>query len=437
MRAKLFCLRLSVLLIATFIGVLQSMPTLAESPVDRIVAVVEDGVILESELRQKFEAIKRNLSQGNTSLPPDHVLARQVLERMIVDKLQSQMAEKAGIKVDEEALRGAVAQIAERNRMSPDEFRRSLRAEGIDYAEFVEQIRNEIAVGRLRAGQINNQVKVSELEIQNYLESHATSATGGDTQYLLAHILIATPQASSPAQVQAARDKALNLLKEIHAGLDFKQAALSASDSEQALKGGELGWRKKSEIPSLFADLVEHMKNGDVEGPIRSSSGYHLVKLLDVKGGEQHLMTKTRVRHILIKTNEVVSDEDAKQKLASLKNRIDNGEDFGALARGHSDDKGSAIKGGELGWVQPGALVPPFEEAMNRLDINRLSDPVQTQFGWHLIQVLERQQSDDGDEFRKNQAREEIFKRKVEEETELWLRRIRDEAYVEIRLGEE
>lgn len=405
--------------------------------IDRIVAVVEDGVILESELLQKLDAVKRNLRQANTSLPPDSQLARQVLERLIIDKLQLQLADKAGIKIDEETLRGAVQQIAQRNNMSPEEFRQSLRAEGIDYAEFVDQIRSEIAIGRLRSSQINSQIKVSDREIQNYLESHAFSQGGSDRQYALAHILIATPQAASPAQVQKARDKAENLLKEIKAGLDFKQAALSASDSEHALKGGELGWRKKSEIPSLFADLVDHMKEGDVEGPIRSSSGYHLVKLLAVRGGEPHILTKTRVRHILIKPNEVLSDSEAKQKLLTLKDRIENGEDFGVLARAYSDDKGSAIKGGELGWVRPGALVPAFEEAMNRLEPNRLSEPVQTQFGWHLIQVLERQQSNDSDEFRRNQAREEIFKRKVEEETELWLRRIRDEAYVEIRLGDE
>ncbi|QSA98253.1 peptidylprolyl isomerase [Methylococcus sp. EFPC2] len=424
------------LLLTLTLGVF-ALTAQAERPVDRIVAVVDDGVILESELLQKLDGVKRSLRQGNTALPPDSVLARQVLERLIVDKLQAQMAEKAGVRVDEETLRTAVQQIAQRNNMSVEEFRESLRQEDIDYADFVDQIRNEIAVSRLRSSQINSQIKISDREIQNYLETQNPSGASSDTQYLLAHILIATPQAASPAQVQKAKEKADKLLEDIRAGLDFKQASLSASDSEQALKGGELGWRKKSEIPSLFADLVDHMKEGGVEGPIRSSSGYHLIKLIGVKGGDQHLMTKTRVRHILIKPNEVLSDDDAKKKLLALKSRIENGDDFGSLARGHSDDKGSAIKAGELGWVQPGALVPPFEEAMNKLEINQLSEPVQTQFGWHLIQVLERQQSDDGDEFRKNRAREELFKRKADEETELWLRRIRDEAYVEIRLESE
>ncbi|CAI8899335.1 peptidylprolyl isomerase [Methylocaldum szegediense] len=409
---------------------------IAGEPIDRIMAVVEDGVILESELRQKLESIKASLLQSDTPLPPDDILARQVLERMIVDKIQVHMAEKAGIRVDDETLRQAVQQIAQRNNMSLDEFRRSLRQEGIDYAAFIEQIRNEITVGRLRSSQINNQIKVSDHEVQHYLETQGKLDINRDSEYLLGHILIATPQAASPSEVQKAKEKAERLVEELRQGLDFKQAALSSSDAAQALNGGDLGWRKLSQIPSLFVDLVPTMKEGSIEGPIRSPSGFHIIKLLGIKGGADESMTKTHVRHILIKPNEVLSDEDAKQKLLNLKQRIEAGEDFATLARGHSDDKGSAIKGGDLGFVQPGALVPPFEEAMNRLEINELSEPVQTQFGWHLIQVLERQESSDTDELLKNKAREEIFKRKVEEETELWLRRIRDEAYVEIRLNE-
>jgi peptidyl-prolyl cis-trans isomerase SurA len=405
---------------------------------DRIVAVVDDGVILESEFLQKFEDIKRKLRQNNVQAPPDSLLARQVLERLVVDSIQAQMAEKAGIRVDEETLRAAVQQIAQRNDMSVEAFRANLRKEGIEYADFVEQIRGEIVLGRLRASQINNQIKVSDREVENYLNAEGAGGRSGDAEYLLGHILIATPRAASPAEVQRAREKAATLLDKINKGLDFKQAALGSSDDELALKGGDLGWRKKSQIPSLFADAVEHMKKGDVEGPIRNSSGYHIIKLLDIKGenAADRPVTKTRVRHILVKTNEALSDAEARDKLLALRHRIENGEDFAALARGHSDDKGSAIKGGELGWVQPGLLTPPFEEAMAKLKANELSEPVQTQFGWHLIQVLERQEISDAGEMRKNRAREEIFKRKAEEETELWLRRLRDEAYVEIRLDE-
>lgn len=408
----------------------------ADTPLDRIVAVVEDRVILESELAQRLETVKRNLRQNNTPLPPLEVIARQVLERMIVEKIQIQIAERNGIKVDDETLRQAVGQIAQRNNLSPEQFRASLREEGIDYGGFVEQIRDEITLSRLRSSQINSQIKVSDREIQAYLETQGKPAANRDGEFLLGHILIATPEAAAPAAVQKARDKADKLVEELKHGLDFRQASLTSSDAAQALSGGDLGWRKLSQIPSLFADLVPNMKEGDIEGPIHSSSGFHIIKLLGVKGGQVEQFTKTHVRHILIKPNEVLSDDDVRRKLEALRTRIENGEDFTALARGHSDDKGSAVKGGDLGWVQPGNLVAQFQEAMDRLDVNQLSEPVQTQFGWHLIQVLGREQSADSDEAVKNQAREAIFKRKVEEETELWLRRIRDEAYVEIRLSE-
>lgn len=401
---------------------------------DRIVAVVEDGVILESELEAKVSAIEQTLRSSQTPLPPGDILQRQVLERLIVDRIQLQLAEKAGIRVDDETLRQAVQQIARRNNMDMEEFRNSLRQEGMDYATFVDQIRTEIATGRLRNGQVNSQIKLSDREVEHFLATQGKSSLARDSQYHLGHILIATRQAASPRDVQQARDKAEKLVSEIKAGLDFKQASIRSSDSPQALNGGDLGWRKLSEIPSLFAEVVPGLHEGEVAGPIRSPSGFHIIKLVGNRGGQFDSITKTRVRHILIKPNEVLSDEEAKRKLLAIRQRIENGDDFAQLARGHSDDKGSAIKGGELGWIQTGALVPPFEEAMNQLALRQISEPVQTQFGWHLIQVLERQESSDTAELLHNQARDELFKRKVEEETELWLRRIRDEAYVDIRL---
>ena len=405
----------------------------ARESLNRIVAVVDDGVIMESELVDRLAVIKRDMRQSSTQAPPDSVLVPKVLDGMVLEKIQAQMAERAGIKADEETVRAQVEKIAEHNRMSVEEFRRNLSAQGIAYADFLDHVRNEIVTGTLLRSQVYSQVRVSDREVENYMKAKGLGG-GGDPDYLLGHILIATPSAASPADVQKAKEKAEKLVADIKGGLDFKQAAMGASDDGLALKGGELGWRKKSQIPSLFADVVDKMKEGDVEGPIRSSSGYHIIKMLGLKGAGGHLINKTRVRHILIKTTEVLDDEEARQRLLTLKRRIEGGEDFATLARGHSDDKGSAIKGGELGWVQPGVLVPPFEAAMDKLAVNQLSDPVQTQYGWHLIQVLERQQSNDSGESEKSRAREEIGKRKAEEERELWLRRIRDEAYVEIRL---
>ena len=407
-----------------------------EAAVDRIVAVVEDDVILESELDKKLTDIKQGLSHSNTPTPPDDILARQVLERMIIDKIQIHLAEKSGLRVDDETVRQAVLQIAQRNSMTPEQLRDSLRQEGISYPEFVEQVRGEITVQRLRATQVNSQIKVTDREIRQWMESRSEGGISRDTEYLLGHILIATPQAASPAQVQKARERAEQLLEQLKQGLDFREASAGASDSDQALTGGELGWRKLNQIPTLFADVAPTLKEGDLAGPIRSPSGFHIIKMLGIKGTGAERITKTHVRHILIKPNEVLSDEEAKQKILALRTRIEAGDDFAALARGHSEDKGSAIKGGDLGFVDPGALVPEFERAMNDLEINQLSGPVQTQFGWHLIQVLERKESTDTEDVLKKQAHDEIFKRKVEEEMELWLRRIRDEAYVEIRLQE-
>lgn len=407
----------------------------AAESLDQIVAVVEDDVILESEFENNLMQIKQRIRQGNTQMPPESVLERQVLESMIVEKIQENLADRVGIKIDEETLRSGMQEFAQRNNLTMEELPRALSSQGIRYADFINQFRSQMAIGRLRASQVNSQIKVTDLEVENYLKTQGS--VGADDEYLLGHILIATPRAASPTEVQKAKDRADKLVDEIRKGLDFRQAAMSSSDDERALKGGELGWRKKSQIPSLFADVVDRMKEGDIQGPIRSSSGFHIIKMLGIKGSGEHLVTKLHVRHILIKPTETLSDQEARQKLLALRHRIENGEDFESIARGNSDDKGSAIKGGDLGWVQSGtgAFVPPFEEAMSRLAVNQLSEPVQTQFGWHLIQVLGRQQTNDSGDIQKNKAREEIFKRKVEEETELWLRRIRDEAYVEIRLG--
>lgn len=404
--------------------------------VDRIVAVVEDDVILESELQKKIAVIRQGLSQSGTLPPSELALARQVLDRLILEKIQISMAEKSGLRVDDETLRQTIQQIAQKNNMSPEDLRSSLRAEGIEYPDFLEQIRGELAQQRLRSSQVNSQIKISDREIQNWMEARLKAGANPNVEYQIGQILIATPQGATPETVQAAREKAEKIIADLRKGADFRQVSLSSSDASEALKGGDLGWRKLSELPTIYADAVPKMKKGAIEGPIRSPSGFHIIKLMDQRGGDVESITKTRVRHILLKPNEVMTNDDARKKLETIKTRIEAGDDFGELARGNSDDKGSAVKGGDLGFVAPGALVPEFEQAMNDLKPNELSEPVQSQFGWHLIQVLERQESDDTNELLKKQAQDEIFKRKVDEETELWLRRIRDEAYVEIRVPE-
>jgi peptidyl-prolyl cis-trans isomerase SurA len=283
----------------------------------------------------------------------------------------------------------------------------------------------------LRAREIGSRIKVTDREVEHYLDTQGKIGSES-VQYHLGHILIALKEGASASEIQAAQSKADEIVAKLRRGQDFTHTAVSNSDDNNALSGGDLGWRNINDIPTLFVDTVNKMAAGDISEPIRSPSGFHIIKLFDLKGAGNHTVTKTEVRHILIKTNELIDDNEAQKRLLALKARIADGDDFAALARAHSDDKGSALKGGSLGKVNPGDLVKEFEDTMNGLAIKQLSDPVQTQFGWHLIQVLNRETKDNSDEHQKNLARESIRKRKIEEETELWLRRIRDEAYVEI-----
>ncbi|MGY6276629.1 peptidylprolyl isomerase [Methylomonas sp. MgM2] len=400
---------------------------------DRIVAIVEDDVILERELDREVAAVSNKLRSTNVMMPPEFVLKKQVLERMIVDKLQRQLAARSGIQVSDEMLRNSVADIAARNNMSMDRFKRELADQGMDYQAFEENLRNEIIINQLRGREISSRIKVTDAEVNHYLETHQNTGSA-DMRYHLGHILISIPSGASSATIAKAKDKAEKTVNELRAGKDFSETAISVSDDDNALNGGDLGWRSMAQIPTLFTDIVIHMAQGDVSDPIRSPSGFHIIKMLETEGAVHHIVTKTNVRHILIKTNELIDDEEAKKRLLALRERIIDGDDFATLARSHSDDKGSAINGGSLDWVGPGALVPPFEEAMNKLAINEISKPVQTQFGWHIIQVLGRESQDDSEQYRKDKVRDEIRKQKIEEETELWLRRLRDEAYVEIDL---
>ncbi|MGZ0078755.1 peptidylprolyl isomerase [Methylomonas sp. YC3] len=400
---------------------------------DRIVAVVEEDVILERELNNEVGAIVSKLRSNNVTMPPEYVLRKQVLERMVVDKLQRQLAAKSGVQVSDEMLSTSVADIASRNGLSVESFRNELAKQGMDYKAFEDNLRNEIIINQLRGREIGSRVKVTDAEVLHYMETQS-KAGQSNSQYHLGHILIAVSEAASASAIQKAKDKADQVIADLRGGKDFKQVAVSVSDDDNALKGGDLGWRSIGQIPSLFTEVVTTMNQGDVSEAIRSPSGFHIIKMLETEGAGQHIVTKTKVRHILIKTNELVDDAEAQKRLIALRERINDGDDFANLARAHSDDKGSAINGGSLDWVGPGALVPPFEEAMNKLAINEISQPVQTQFGWHMIQVLGRENQDNSEQFKKDKIREEIRKRKIEEETELWLRRLRDEAFVEIDL---
>ncbi len=401
---------------------------------DKIVAVVEDDVILGTELDREVAGIMQRIQASKTQIPPESILRKQVLEKLIIDKLQRQLAERAGITVTEDMLNNSAADIAQRNNMDSQQFKAELEKQGMSYKSFLDNMRNEIIINQLRGREIGGRIKVTDREVEHYMETQEKIGEEA-IQYHLGHILIAVKEAASASEIQKAQSKADDLVKKLRAGQEFTQTAISQSDDSNALKGGDLGWRSLSDIPTLFIDDVRLMKQGDIAEPVRSPSGFHIIKLLELKGLDNHIITKTKVRHILIKTNELVDDAEAKKRLLALKARILDGDDFAALARAHSDDKGSALKGGSLDWIGPGDLVKPFEDTMTKLAINAVSDPVQTQFGWHLIQVQDRENKDNSAEYKKNVVRDAIRKRKIEEETELWMRRLRDEAFVEIFQG--
>ncbi len=397
----------------------------------KIAAVVEEDIILEQELDKEVATISQRIRAGNTPPPPETVLRKQVLEKMILDKLQRQLAEKAGINVSEDQIANSAADIAQRNNMSLEQFRAELEKQGLPYKSFLDNMRNEIIINQLRSREIGGRIKVTDREVDHFIETQGKTGVE-NVQYHLGHILIALKEGASASEIQKAEVKAETLVKNLRAGQSFTQVAMSESEDDNALKGGDLGWRTINDVPTLFALKVSQMQSNEVSDPIRSPSGFHILKMLEIKGLDNHVTTQTKVRHILIKTNELIDDNEAKNRLQALRDRIVDGDDFSKLARANSDDKGSAIKGGSLDWVSPGDLVKPFEETMNKLAINALSEPIQSQFGWHLIQVLDRKAKDDSEVHKKNLIREAIRKRKIEEETELWMRRLRDEGFVEI-----
>jgi len=404
--------------------------------VDNIVAVVNDDVIVRSELDNELNQLVSQLRQKGTRVPPKSVLERQVLDRLIIKTLQLAAAKKMGIVVSDDILVRMLNNIAAENNMSLDEFREALDADGIGFRKFREAIREQLIISRLREQRVVRRIEVSEQELESYLKKES-ARFAQRSDYHLYHILIATPEGASPEQLADAKSKAEQLLDKIRQGeIGFKEAAVAESDGRQALEGGDLGWRNAAQLPSLFIDAIADMERGDISEPIRNSSGFHLVLLEDYKGGERKIVTQTHARHILIRTNEITSDADARNRLAQLKQRIEGGDDFAALARSHSDDKGSAIKGGDLGWTNPGNFVPKFEEVLNTLEINQISEPFKSQFGWHIVQLLERREHDNTEVAQKALARDAIRERKAAEEGELYLRRLRDEAYIDIRLSD-
>lgn len=414
---------------------LSSVSLAATRPLDRIVAVVNNDVVMESELQERVRTLRSQIRESGEQVPPTSMLEQQVLEQLVMIKLQMQLAKNTGIQVDDEALNNAINEIAANNQLSLNQFRQILEQDGYDYETFRENIRQEMIISRLRQRQVDNRINVTDVEIDNYLATQKVQGSG-EQEYRLSHILIALPEGISEADKAERRLVAEQIISELEAGRNFAELAADISDGQQAPEGGDLGWRKKSQLPTLFSEPVANMEKGDISGIIENPSGFHIIELTDVRSGDKQFVTQTKARHILIRPDELNPEESIRARLEQLRQRIEGGDDFAELARSHSQDKVSAVDGGNLGWVSPGALVNEFEQVMNDLQIGEVSAPFKTNFGWHIVQVLDRREHDSTDELRRAQAREAIHKRKVEEAGQNWLREMRDEAYVEFRLNE-
>ncbi len=429
-----FLLLAGISLISTSIGIGNLTVQAAEVvKLDRIVAIVDQTVVTEQELESRIRTVTAQFKKQGTELPEENILRKQILERLISDTLQLQYAAQTGLKVDDNQLDKTIERIAEQNQMTLTEFAEALAKDGISMSKFRSDIRNEITIARLREREVDSRVNVSESEIDNFLTTQAANNENQD-EFEIAHILIRTPEEGATEDVQKAKAKVDEAIKALQAGTSFAKVSASFSDAPNALEGGSLGWKSSTQMPALFLDALKTMQVGDISQPLRSPNGFHILKLTNKRGGNSPLVIEqTHARHILIKLSEVMSEKEGKLKMDGIKERLDNGEKFEALARQFSEDS-TASNGGDLGWVNPGDTVPQFEKAMNELKDGKISEPVRSPFGWHIIQVLERRKQDMSKESARLKARQEIRSRKADEAYQDWIRELRDRAYVELRL---
>jgi peptidyl-prolyl cis-trans isomerase SurA len=403
--------------------------------VDRIVAVVNSEVITGVELAERVNSITQQLRRQGTPLPAPELLQRQVLERMIMDRLQLQLAKETALRVDDLQLDRTVARIAENNKMSLTQFREALERDGIQFDKFREEIRNEIVLSRLREREVDSRIVVTDNEIDYFLSQQALAPSAA-TEFDVSHIVLLLPEQASPDEVKRQRARTEDVLRQLRGGADFAKLAVAYSEVADALQGGAMGWRARDRLPELYTQALDTLKPGEISEVLRSPAGFHLVKLVASRGSAAPpAVEQTHARHILVKTSEIVSADEAKRKLDNLRERIVNGADFGELAKVNSDDA-SSVKGGDLGWVYPGDTVPEFERVMNSLKPGEISQPFATPFGWHLLQVLERRKSDVSGERKRQEARLVLRARKADEAYQEWLRQLRDGAFVDYRLDE-
>lgn len=414
------------------LALFQMAPIQAAELLDQVVAVVNDDIVLLSELDSRTELVREQIEAQGTQPPAAQVLRDQVLERLIMDRIQLQIADRQGIRVSEQELNAALQNIADKNQMTLAQFREALIAEGRDYAQAREQIRQEMLLARVQQANVNRRISVSEQEIAQYL---ANESARDNSEYLLSNLLIALPQNASPETIQRAQSEADALYQQLQAGASFEQLAIANSDASNALNGGDLGWRAVNELPEAIATAVRPLQAGQYSKPVRTPTGFHIIALRDKRGGNETLIEQTRVSHILISPSEIRTNLQARQLAEDLYQRLQDGQPFDDLARRYSDDPASGSQGGELGWTQSGQMVPEFEQVMNNTAIGQISAPFESRFGWHILRVEERRTQDFSDEMREASARNAIRQRKFGEEFDNWLREIRAQAYIDRKLA--
>ncbi len=404
-------------------------------PLDRVIAVVNDEALTQYELEEQKRIVLQQMRASNVRPPPADVFEQQLLERLVIDRALLQFAKDNGIRVDDQMVERTILRIAQENKITPDELRRALDREKISYAKYREDIRREVTIQRLREREVDSRVQVSEAEVDNYLATVAAQA-GGENEYLLSHIMVGVPEQATPDQIDQRRRRAEEALAQVNTGKEFREVAAQYSDAQDAISGGDLGWRTPARLPLVFVGALKDMKKGDVSPVLRSPGGFHIVKLNDMRGrNAPTVVEQTRVRHILIRVNETTSEQEAKAKIERVRDRIDTGAKFPDQARLNSEDASSS-KGGDLGWINPGDTVPEFEQAMNKLKVSEVSQPVRSPFGWHLILVEERRTQDVSEARKRDNARNAIRARKSDEQFSEFMRQVRDRAYVEYKIDE-
>lgn len=400
---------------------------------DRIAAIVDNDVIMQSQLDQRLREVEQTIEKRGAEMPPREVMQQQVLERLITENLQLQIGERSGIRISDEELNQAMATIAQRNNMTLDQFRAALERDGLSLDTAREQIRREMVISRVRQRRIAERIQVSNQEVENFLASDLGKMQLSE-EYRLANILIPVPESADSAIIQAAEETARETYEQLQKGADFAQLAVSRSASENAFEGGDMGWRKAAQLPPPFDVEVSNMNVGDFTQPVRTPPGFILLKVLDKRGGDTQVRDEVHVRHILIKPSQIRSEEESRRLVARLRDRILAGESFAELAKNFSEDPGSALNGGDLNWIDPGTLVPEFRDVMANTANGQLSEAFKTPYGWHILEVLGRRATDASEEYREQQAQTLLRNRKYDEELQAWLRQIRDEAYVEIKI---